>query len=99
MRETLEDACTEACDEYDQHSGLLSVIQEEVDYPFRVKVLGLELDVVDMDWPENDEFGLDFGVERECEQHRVEARNVELLPPLPSGHLYIAAHLDWKQTL
>jgi len=95
----LEDATVDAHDEYEQHSGLLTMVQEEVAFPFRARVLGEGLDVVDMEWPEDDGFGLDLVCERGGKRHRVEARNVELIPPLPAGHLYLAAYLAWKRML
>jgi hypothetical protein len=54
---------------------------------------------LDIEWPEDDEFGLDLVCERAGKRHRVEARSVELIPPLPDGHLYLAAYLAWKRTL
>ncbi len=95
----LEDACVDAYDEYEQHTGLLTMIQDQVEFPFRAKVLGEEVNVVDMEWPEDDEFGLDFVCERDGQRHSVEARSVELVPPYPDGHLYLAAYLDWKRSL
>jgi hypothetical protein len=50
-----------------------------------------------MEWPENDEFGLDLVCERNGVKHRIEARSVELLEPLPKGHLFLAAYLAWKR--
>ena len=99
VREAFEDAVIDAYGEYEQHAGLLTMIENEVKFPFRAKVLGELVAVVGMEWPEDDEFGLDFVCERNGERHRVEARSVDLVPPLPDGHLYIAAHLDWKRRL
>jgi hypothetical protein len=45
------------------------------------------------------EFGLDLVVERNGQRHRIEARSVNLLPPFPDGHLYLAAYLDWRRRL
>jgi hypothetical protein len=99
VREALEDACVDSKDEYEQHSGLLTMIQEQVEFPFRAKVMGETVDVVDMEWPEDDGFGLDLVCERNGERHCIEARSVELLAPLSDGHLFLAAYLDWKRRL
>lgn len=96
IREALEEACTDAYGEYEQHTGLLTMLQQEVEFPFPAKVMGETIEIVDMEWPEEDEFGLDLVCERNGERHRIAARNVELLDPLPTGHLYLAAYLDWK---
>src|SRR6266516_2486790 len=97
VREAFEDAVVDAYDEHEQHSGLLTMIENEVKFPFRGKVLGELITVVGMEWPEDDEFGLDFVCERNGQRHRVEARSVDLVPPFPDGHLYVAAYLDWKR--
>jgi hypothetical protein len=62
-------------------------------------VVGETVTVVDMEWPENDEFGLDLVIERNGQRHRIEARSVNLLPPFPDGLLYLAAYLDWRRLL
>ncbi len=97
VKEALDEATVDAYGEYEQHTGLLTMVQDQVVFPFRARVLGEEVDVVDMEWPEDDEFGLDLVCERGGKRHRVEARSVELIPPLPDGHLYLAAYLAWKK--
>jgi hypothetical protein len=99
VREALDDATVDANGEHEQHTGLLAAIQDELAFPFHVQVLGETVTVVDMEWPENDEFGLDLVVERNGQRHRIEARSVNLLPPFPDGHLYLAAYLDWRRRL
>ncbi len=99
VREAMEEATVDANGEDERHSGLLSVIGDELAFPFPAKVLGEVVSVVDMEWPEGDEFGLDLVCERNGERHRIEARSVELLEPLPEGHLFLAAYLDWKRRL
>jgi hypothetical protein len=90
VSKAFEDAVIDAYGEYEQHAGLLTMIENEVRFPFRAKVLGELVAVVGMEWPEDDEFGLDFVCEQNGERHRIEAR---------SADLYIAAYLDWKGRL
>lgn len=94
--EAFEEATIDAYGDYEQHTGLLTAIGDELAFPFRAKVIGEEVSIVGMEWPKRDEFGLDLLCERNGEQHRIEARSVELLKPLPEGHLFLAAYLDWK---
>ena len=75
------------------------MIEDELKFPFQAKVIGEDVTVVDMEWPEDDEFGLDLVCERGGKRFRIEARSVELIPPLPKGHLYLAAYLVWKRRL
>ena len=53
--------------------------------------------MVAMEWPEDCEFGLDHFIERNGDKHRVDARSVELVAPLPEGHLTLAAYLQWRR--
>ncbi|MDB5387908.1 MAG: cytoplasmic protein [Planctomycetaceae bacterium] len=99
VREALKEATVDAYGDDEQHTGLLTAIQDELVFPFRVSVLGEEVSVVDMEWPEGDEYGLDLVCERNGKRHRIEARSVELLKPLPEGHLFLAAYLDWKRRM
>jgi hypothetical protein len=99
VHEAMENATVDAYGEYEQHTGLLTAIQDELQFPFKVEVLGETVTVVDMEWPKNDEFGLDLVVERNGKLHRIEARSANLLPPYPEGHLYLAAYLNWKRGL
>lgn len=98
IREARQEAIVDAYDEYEQHSGLVAVIQDELQFPFRAKVLGEELEIVDVAWPEGG-FDLDLICVRDGNKYPIEARNVELLEPLPPGHLYLAAYLDWKRRM
>ncbi len=95
VRAALEEATVDAYDEYEQYTGLLTMVQDQVVFPFRARVLGEE---VEMEWAEDDEFRLDLVCERGGKQHRIEARSVELIPPLPDGHLYLAAYPASKRT-
>jgi len=92
-----EEATVDAYGEDEQHSGLLTAIGDELQFPFSAQVLGATVTIVDMEWPKNDGFGLDLIVERNGERHRIAARSVELLKPLPAGHLFLAAYQAWKR--
>jgi hypothetical protein len=77
----------------------LTSIQDELAFPFQAQVLGETVTIVDMEWPENDELGLDLVVERNGQRHGIEARSVNLLPPFPEGHLCLAAYLNWRSRM
>ena len=75
----------------------MTALGDELAFPFKVKVMGETFPVTGMEWPDNDEFGLDLLVERNGEKHRMDARSVELVEPIPDGHLTLAAYLKWRR--
>jgi hypothetical protein len=97
VNEAMDEACVDAYGEDEQHSGLLTMIEDEVEFPFPAMVLGEEVEVVDIEWPQDDPFGLDLVCQRGGKRYPIEARSVELLAPFPEGHLYLAAYLAWKR--
>ena len=74
-------------------------VGDELQFRFEARVMGRVVRVVDMKWPDDDSYGLDLVCEIDGEQHCIEARSVELLPPFPDGHQFLAAYLDWKARL
>jgi hypothetical protein len=98
VQAALEDATVDCYDEDEQLSGLLTIAQQELATPFQAKVLGEVVAVVDVKWPEDDRFGLDLVCEHKGKRYRIDARSVELLPPLPDGHLYLAGYLAWRRS-
>lgn len=95
--EARENACTDAYGDYEQHTGFMTALEELLNFPFSAKVLGDVVSVVAMQWPKDSEFGLDLVFERNGGKQRIDARSVELLPPLPDGHLTLAAYLQWRR--
>ncbi len=92
-----EEATLDANDEEEQLSGLITMAEEALEFPFPAKVMGQVVQVIDSQWSERGACGLDLIIEVEGEQHRVAAQSVELTAPLPEGAVFLAALLDWKQ--
>ncbi len=95
----LEDATVDAYGESEEHSGLLTLIEDELQFPFRARILGEEVSIVGMEWPDDDSFGLNLICETGRKKYLVEARSFKLIAPFPKGHLYLAAYLEWKSRL
>ncbi len=95
--EARENACVDAYGDYEQHTGFMTALEEVLHFPFSAKVLGEVVSVVAMKWPKDSEFGMDLVIERNGGKHRIDARSVEVLKPLPDGHLTLAAYLKWRQ--
>ena len=86
----------DAYGDHEQHTGVLTMIDERLGFPFRGKVIGREVSVVGMEWPD-DEFGLDLIVFGEDgERHRIAAAGVEPLDPFPDGVEFLALYFEWR---
>ena len=96
VREAFDEATVDAYGDYEKHTALLTAIGDEFAFPFSAVVLGETVQVVGMEWREEDGLGLDLVCERNGDQHRIEARSVELVEPFPEGHLFLAAYLMWR---
>ncbi len=92
-----EEATMDANDEEDQLSGLITMAQEALEFPFSAKVMGQVVQVVDSSSFQRNANGLDLIVEYNGGQHRIAAQSVELILPLPEGAVFLAAYLDWQR--
>jgi hypothetical protein len=87
-----DEATVDAYDEEEQLGSIMNAIENELLFPFAAKVMGLDVSVVGAEQPKVGR-GLDLIVELDGQQHRIEARSVELLPPLPAGAEFLAAYV------
>ncbi len=92
IQEAVEDATMDCYDEHEQCMGLTEMAGQELTFPFTAEVLGETVEVVDAGHSKYDAKGLDLVVVHNGKRYAVAAHNVELLEPLPDGHLY----LDWR---
>lgn len=96
ISEAMEEACVDCYGQDEQWSGLFEMVGQELAFPFSAKVLGELVEVVDTKHPKFDAFGLDLVVVHKKKKYAIAAHSVELLKPLPEGHLLLAGFLDWK---
>ena len=87
-----EEAVADACDDEERIAGFANAIDNELQFPFPAKVMGIDVMVVGSEQPKVGR-GLDLIVELNRQKHRIEARSVELLPPLPQGAEVLAAYV------
>lgn len=96
IREAMEEATVDCYDESEQCMGLTTIAGESLTFPFPAKVLGETVEVVDSTVSKYDSFGFDLVVQHNKKCYAIAAHCVELLKPLPDGHIYLAAFLEWR---
>jgi hypothetical protein len=90
----IEEATVDCYSEEEQHTGLLTMIEENVVCPFRAKVIGEEVEVTGFESPR---FGL--GLKAVCrhknKEYRVDITSLEWTNPRPEGYEWVEAYFAW----
>lgn len=98
LEELIEEATIDCYNEDEQHSGLLTTIEDNVVFPFAAKVIGEIVQITGMEWPD-DGLGLHFTCEKNGETYEIDAGSIEWVEPLPEGFEWIEAYLSWARGL
>jgi len=80
----------------EEHTSFLTLIEDQVVWPFRAKVAGQEVQVVGFEWPKAG-YGLDAVCRSGTQDKAVDVAALEWVEPLPDGHEWIEAYLAWRQ--
>jgi hypothetical protein len=94
LEELIEEATTDAYDDEEQHSGLLTMIEEHLGCPFKAKVIGEEIEVTDIEWPESG-LGLKFTCHYKDNTYSIDATSLEWIEPFPEGFEWVEAYFAW----
>ena len=94
----IEEATIDCYNEDEQHSGLMTMIGDEVGFPFEAKVLGDVVQITDMKWPDHG-YGLQFTCEKNGTTYVIDVGSIEWMEPLPEGFEWIEAYLSWVRYL
>ena len=95
LDELIEEATVDCYSEEEAHTGLLTMIEDNVVCPFRAKVIGEEIEVLALEWPPSG-YGLMAVCERKGQPHRVDITSLEWVKPYPEGFEWIVAYLNWR---
>ncbi len=87
-----EEVDVDAYDDDDRLTVVANAIDNKLQFPFPAKVMGIDVMVIGSEQPKVGR-GVDLIIELNRQTHRIEARSVELLPPLPQGAEVLAAYV------
>ena len=99
MDELIAEATVDCYGEEEEHTALLSMIEENVVCPFRAKVIGETIEVTRLLWPRSG-YGLLADCRRKGRTHRVDINSLEWIEPRPEGpegFEWIAAYQTWRK--
>jgi hypothetical protein len=94
LEELIAEATVDCYGEEEQHTGLLTMIEDNVDCPFTAKVIGEKVTVTGFEWPKSG-YGLLAVCERGGKRHRVDVTSLEFVKPYPEGYEWVEAYLLW----
>jgi len=96
LDELIEEATVDCYSEEEEHTGLLTMIEDNLVCPFQAKVIGEKVTVVALEWPETG-YGMMAVCERNGKQHRVDITSLEWVKPLPEGFEWVEAYFAWRE--
>jgi hypothetical protein len=95
LKELIEQAIVDAYGEEEQVGGFFTMIEEDLALPFRVKVLGVEVDVEKVD------LTLDGQIVAICGRGKMRQKipilDLPLPTPAPAGAEWIVAYRHWRR--
>lgn len=90
----VEDATVDCYNESEQITGLLTVIEDDLEVPFKTRVLGVEVTVERVDL--NDDEQIVAIVSREKLRQSIPLLDLPLPTPPPGGSEWIDAYRHWR---
>ncbi len=94
----IEEATVDCNDESDAHMGLMNMVEEHVVCPLKAKVLGEDVDVVELRSPESG-FGLDAVCRYKDKDYKIDINSLEWPKQKPKGFEWIEAYRAWCSQL
>jgi hypothetical protein len=98
LEELIDEATIDCFGEDEEHTGLLTMIEEYVVCPFRAKVIGETVEVTGFRWPDSGH-GMLAICQRKGKIHPVDIASLEWIEPLPEGYEWIAAYQAWRNRM
>lgn len=92
----IDEATIDCYGEEEQHSGLLTMIEDNVECPFQAKVIGEKVVVTGFEWPQAG-YGLLAVCERDGRKYLVDINSLEFTRPRPEGYEWIEAYFAWRE--
>lgn len=99
VRTAFEEATVDCYGDDEVFSGLIEMAIQEIQLPARGRVLGLDVELIELNYASDSPRDVDFVCKHNGEQFNIAARSVEFVDELPDGHLFLAALMDYQSRL
>ncbi len=94
----IEEAVVDCYNEGEEFQGFVNMIEENVVCPFKAKVIGEEVEVVELHGPDAG-FGIDAVCRYKDKKHRIDIRSLEWPKKKPKGYEWVEAYQQWLSTV
>jgi hypothetical protein len=98
LEELIEEATVDCYGEEEEFTGIMTMIEENVVFPFEAKVLGETVKIHEFQYPESG-YCIKASCESKGKRYAVNVDSIEWVEPLPEGFEWIEAYFYWFKTL
>lgn len=96
LNELITQATVDCYGEEEEHTALLTMIEEQVVCPFHAKVIGETVEVTRFKWPKSG-YRMLAVCRHKGRTYRVDTSSLEWIEPRPRGFEWIAAYQAWRK--
>jgi Calcium binding len=94
LQDLIEEATVDCYNEHEEHMGFMNMVEENVVCPFPAKVIGEEVEVLELRSPDAG-FGLDAVCRYKGKDYRIDIHALEWPKKKPAGFEWIEAYQAW----
>ena len=98
LRALIEEATVDCYDDSEQHIGLMTAVEDNVVCPFKAKVIGEEVEVVELRTREAG-YGVDAVCRFKGKEYKIDINSLEWPKRKPDGFEWIEAYQLWHSNL
>jgi hypothetical protein len=98
LQALIEEATVDCYNESEEYQGFMNMIEENVVCPFPVKVIGEDVEVVELRSPEAG-FGIDAVCRYQGKDYKIDINSLEWPKKKPEGFEWVEAYQAWLASL
>ncbi len=98
LQALIEEATVDCNDESEEQMGFMNMIEESVVCPFKAKVIGEEVEVVELRSPQRG-LGLDAVCRYKDKDYTIDVNSLEWPQKKPEGFEWVEAYQLWRSNL
>jgi len=98
LQELIQEGIVDCYGVDEEYSGLMTMLEDELEFPFEALVVGEKVKVTALEWGEGG-YGLRFVCQRRKKNYCIDATSIEWAVQLPEGYEWVEAYYVWRKTI